>query len=411
MSRASDPLPHIVAAGICVGCAVAVVLIGDLRAGAVPFLGLASVWSVAASLAAWRARLPLWSVLALAVVLRVALLASEPTLSDDLFRYLWEGRVQLAGFDPFLYAPSAPELAELHNGTWEQVAHKDVSTIYPPGALWLFRAVAWVWEDPILWKAVAGACDLGIVLLLARHAATPRWAVALYALHPLPIIEAAGSGHLESIALLGLVAGLTTRGGAFLVGLGGLVKLLPFVAWLPMLRERPRAAVGMVASLALGAVLLLPFLGPTLLRGFETYYEVWAFNSSGFRLLALVFDEPRPIGVAIGAVACAVAAWRLRDPADLVLFVASALLLLSPVVHPWYVLWAFVPACLRGRWAWAVIASTTLLSYAVLVGYDPDVPGSWEEPAWVVWVSVPPWIAAVAWSTWRGLRSPDSPAG
>ena len=404
MSRAI----HIAAVGACGLCAVGVLLVGDLREGAVAFLGLAMAWCLAAAVAAWKSEGCIRYAVVVAAVLRLALLASDPTLSDDLFRYLWEGRVQLAGMDPFAFAPSAPELAELRNGTWDQVAHKDVSTIYPPGALWLFRAVAFVWEDPLLWKALAGACDLGIVLLLARHAATPRWAVVLYALHPLPIVESAGSGHLESIALLGLVAGLTTRGGALLVGLGGLVKLLPVVAWIPMVRARPRAALGALASLLVGAVLLSPFLGPELLRGFNTYYEVWAFNASGFRLLALVFDEPRPVGVLIGAVACATAAWKLRDPADLLLFVATALLLLSPVVHPWYVLWAFVPACLRGRWAWAVLASTTLLSYAVLVGYDPAVPGSWEEPWWVVWVSVPPWVLAVAWSMWRTGRSRDS---
>lgn len=404
MSRAI----HNAALALCALSALGTLALGDLRAHAAGFLGIAMVWSLAACVAAWKSPPRLVAVLVAAGLLRGILVWSEPTLSDDVYRYLWEGRVQLAGLDPFALPPDAVELVSLRNETWEQVAHRHVSTIYPPGALLLFRVVAWIHEAPLLWKALAACADLGIVLLMARHTATPRWAVVLYALHPLPIVESAGSGHLESIALLGLVAGLTTRGGAFLVGLGGLVKLLPFVAWLPLVRARPRAMLGVVGALVVGAALSLPFWSPSLLTGFNTYYEVWAFNASGFRLLAALFDHPREVGVALGAVACGLAAWRLRDPADLVLFVATALLLLSPVVHPWYVLWAFVPALLRGRWAWTVLATTTLLSYAVLVGYDPAVPSSWEEPAWVVWISVPPWLLAIAWSLRRSGRSRDS---
>jgi len=367
-------------------------------------IGLFLAWACAAGLAAWKVR-RLGLALAVGVALRLALLVMEPTLSDDLWRYLWEGRVQLAGLDPFLHAPSDPALEGLRNATWERVGHKDVSTIYPPLALWLFRGVAFASETALAWKLLVTACDIALMFVLVRacrERGVGDWAPALYALHPLPVLESAGSGHLESIALLFLVLGIW-RKSSFLVGLGALVKVLPAVAWIAQ-----RRILGVLATAVLALALTLPFIdaGATLLRGFETYARHWSFNAALFPLLEALFGErARLVGVGIGALWCLVGALRLRDPAALVLHVAVGLIFLSPVVHPWYVLWIFVPALLRGAWPWAVLASTTLLSYMVLVGYDPSVPGSWEEPAWVVWIEYPPALAVLLWWTLRKRRS------
>ncbi len=413
VSRVVD-LPLLTWLGLlgCLGSALAISALGDLRSSAQPMLLLAALWSASAVLASAllrdRSRLPLL-VLVVGGLLRVTLLASPATLSDDLFRYLWEGRVQLAGMNPFLHAPESLALEGLRNATWEAVNHKQVSTLYPPGALLLFRAVAAVWEAPISWKLLSGSADFGLLVLLARGCrdrGVGAWAPALYALLPLPVLESAGSGHLESIALLCLVAGLVVkpRGwGAFLVGLGGLVKLLPFVAWWPLLRRDRRALLGILGASGLGLALTWPLLdaGPTLLRGFHTYADTWAFNASFFHVLEHLFDEDaRRVGALIGACWVGVAAWRRRDPALFVLDVAAALLLLSPVVHPWYVLWALVPALLTGRWAWVTLGVTAQAAYAVLVGYDPAVPDSWSEPAWVIWIEIPPLLLALTLAIW-----------
>ncbi|HJN77960.1 MAG TPA: glycosyltransferase 87 family protein [Myxococcota bacterium] len=403
-----------VVALLCVVAAGVVVSLGELRESTSLFLIVALAWAGLASLGAVWAR-DLRLVLAAGVVLRLLLVASPPTLSDDIYRYLWEGRIQLAGFDPFLYPPSDPALTELRNGTWEQVAHKDVSTIYPPLALWLFRAVAFVEESVTAWKLVAAGADIGLMFALWRECRARgigAWAPALYALHPLPVLESAGSGHLESIALLFFVLGLRRR-SSFLVGVAALVKVLPAVAWVTQARDK-RALLGIAGAVALGGLLCLPFVdaGPTLLRGFDTYAERWEFNGALFPLLVRLFGEhARYVGVGIGALYCLYAAWRLKDPAALLMHVAAALVLLSPVVHPWYVLWILVPALLRGAWAWVLLASTTLLSYAVLIGYDPALAGSWEEPAWVVWLEYPPVLLLLGWSELRKRRSKLSPEG
>ena len=393
-------------------CAGGLLCLGPLRSSATLAVVLLILWAALACWTAFRQRghaLSGW-VLVLALVLRMLLLASQASFSDDVWRYLWEGRVQLAGLDPFMFAPDARELIPLQNETWDQVNHKSVSTIYPPGALFLFRVLAAISEHPISWKLLSGGADLGTVLMLwrcSRTRGTPVWAVVLYALHPLPILESAGSGHLEGLALFFCVWALGAKPGfgSLTAGLGASIKLLPAALWIPQLRAAPaRSALGAGLALVIGLALSTPFLsaGSMLTRGFGTYYEAWAFNAWLFPMVEAIIGEPtRLVLTCVGAAWCAIAAWRFRDPAAFLLAVSVALLFLSPVVHPWYVLWAFVPAMVLGRWEWALLASTSLLSYLVLAGY-PETP--WSEPKWVVWIEYPTVILACVWA-WTLRRS------
>jgi alpha-1,6-mannosyltransferase len=399
-------------------CAGGLLSLGSLRSSATPAVALLVLWAGLACWTAFRQRgqaLSGW-VLVLALVLRLLLLSSPASFSDDVWRYLWEGRVQLAGMDPFMFAPDAAELVPLQNETWTLVNHKSVSTIYPPGALFLFRLVAAIWENPLSWKLLSGAADLGTVAMLWRCTktrGTPLWAVVLYALHPLPILESAGSAHLEGLALFFCAWALSAKPGfdSFAAGLGASIKLVPAALWIPQVRASPaRAALGAGLAVLLGLALSTPFLsaGSMLTRGFDTYYEAWAFNAWLFPLVEAVIGEPtRLLLTAGGALWCAIAAWRFRDPALFLLAVAVALVFLSPVVHPWYFLWVFLPAMVLGRWEWAPLATTGLLSYLVLAGY-PETP--WLEPKWVVWIEYPPAVLVWAWA-WTRRRSASRSEG
>ena len=423
----SARLSSLVLPAACLACATMACTSLDPRSENVAFVSLTLAWGLLACGAAWAHRgaavVPrvVWGT---AMLLRVVALTLPLTLSDDVYRYLWEGRVQLAGLDPFLHPPSDAALEALRDGTWALVNHKDVSTIYPPLALLSFRGVAAMAYTPLAWKVLTAVADLALLGLLARVVrgrGGRAWAATAYALHPLPVLESAGSGHLEPLALLALVAALwawdsgraAAAATATIVGAG--VKLLPAVALLPMLRTRLRASArGLLVGGALLALASLPFLdaGVAILRGFDTYYDAWAFNAALFPLLEHATGDPgvaRAAGVALGAVACACALVRLRDPARLALFTAAALLLLSPVVHPWYVLWALVPALCVGAWPWLVLATTAPLAYLVLGTLDP-VTGAWDEAEWVRWLEYPPLLLAglVWWA--RRTRPWRSPA-
>jgi len=101
-----------------------------------------------------------------AVVFRLTLLLRPPDLSEDVWRYLWDGRVARAGISPWAYAPDDPAVAKIAPLVRKQVAHREIRTVYPPAAQAVFRLAA-VDDSPFPLKAVFGAADVGVVALLA----------------------------------------------------------------------------------------------------------------------------------------------------------------------------------------------------------------------------------------------------
>jgi hypothetical protein len=194
-------------------------------------------------------RRTLWIVLAAAVAMRAMTLAGPPLLSSDIYRYVWDGRVQLAGINPYRYLPQAPELAFLRDAAvFPHINRADYApTIYPPAAEALFALAALIAPGVHGMKAVMTAFDvLAIVALLRllRLAGRNRAEVLIYAWAPLPVWEFAGNGHIDAAAsgLLALALLLTTYGRAAGTGVAlaaaALTKFLPAVV-LPAL-WRPR---------------------------------------------------------------------------------------------------------------------------------------------------------------------------
>ena len=222
------------------------------------------LWAVTAWLVL-RRRLPRGAVgwvLLVGVALRVAVAASPPSLSTDIYRYVWDGRVQMAGHNPYLFLPNAPELAPLRDeAVYPHINRFDYApTIYPPAAQGFFAGVAAAW--PTIWgiKAAMALLDTGAILVLLallRAAKRPLAQVALYAWHPLPVWEFAGNGHIDGVAVffiaLAVLAAVRLRpawvGAALAVAT--LCKFLP-LALAPALWRRwdwraPAAGLAVVA--------------------------------------------------------------------------------------------------------------------------------------------------------------------
>lgn len=340
-----------------------------------------------------------WLVVA-ALVVRAPWLASGPIFSDDVYRYVWEGRAWAAGFNPFAHAPIDPLLTALRDDGWKHVNHPEVSSIYPPVAQLLFVLLAP--GGPLAWKVLGTLADVGTALVLARRSSRAAW---LWALLPLTALESAGSGHLESVGVLLLAASLAAheagRANTAIAAAwaGAMVKLLPGAALLPLVRGAKVRLVLVVAT----AVAFAPIFaaGRGALRGFETYRAAWAFNGSAYPLLASVLgptsfapDPARTVLQGVGALVVVVAAWqarRRRDaPAAVAMAAAGAFVLLSPTVHPWYVLWPLVVALWLDGPAvvWTLAAVLVPYAYRVLGTLHA---GAWQEDSvtrWVVWTPV-----------------------
>ena len=395
---------------------------------------------VGAGLAWWAAcgvavRGPLsWRALLLGfVLLRSVAWAAAPATSGDLWRYAWEAEVWLAGENPYLLAPSAPELAslaaqlsELH----QLVEHAEIPAAYPPiaqlafvGAALLARALdaSAVCDGPqayaVSLRLLALVADGAVLLLLRRWlvaSGRPPAALVPWAWSPLLALEFAGAAHFDVLAIalalaaLGPALGPPALRGA-LLALAAATKLLPaaFAAFAAERGGRGRflAAFGFVFALAAAPhVLALARSGHG--GGLATYASVWESSSLLFRALERPLWPLLPSGAGwldakLLARALVAAAWlgilaalvrRRWAPERAALVLCGAFLLLSPTFHPWYAAWAAPWLVLRRPedeqpLERALARGLTLLlalapaQYVVLERWRAD--GVWSEPVWL----------------------------
>lgn len=394
---AIEVLASILASGAC-----AAVLHGALeRPGAVALLPIAFLWGAVAVVGGRRLQLDWrWAVL-VALLVRLPLVGTPPLLSDDVYRYLWEGLALLAGHDPFTEAPAT--IGGLDDALRSRVNHPSIPSIYPPVALAWFQLLAALGDTVPVAQALTALVDVAVVAAIGSTLASRgarSWPVWIYALHPLPALESASGAHLEVLAILAAVLAIRLPPGAavFAAWIGVGTKLFPVVL-LPTLYARAgrEAVVPTIAALGLLLLLAAPVLdaGPGLLVGMQAYAGRWSFNGLVFPWIEPVLGgAARPLLVGIAAGICLVPIVRREESLRVWATAGAVFVLLSPTVHPWYVLWALVPSLLLGRLGWAVAAVFLIGSYSVLLAYDPTS-GTWSEAPWLWWVTWPPALLAL----------------
>ncbi|MBV8577520.1 MAG: DUF2029 domain-containing protein, partial [Acetobacteraceae bacterium] len=214
----------------------------DLPAFVIIALVQGAVWAVAATLVlrGLDQRPALALVLGTAVLLRVIALPAPVFLSDDINRYIWDGRVQAAGINPYRYIPTDPALAPLRDTLiFPNINRNNYAlTIYPPVAQMLFLVASRFGETALAVKLVfvmLEAVGIGALLFILRAAGRPPEHILLYAWHPLPVWEIAGSGHVDAaivtLVALAFAAGISGRRiwSAVALAAATLVKFFPLV--------------------------------------------------------------------------------------------------------------------------------------------------------------------------------------
>lgn len=316
--------------------------------------------------------------LALALLWRSALCLAPPLLSDDVYRSVWEGRIQLQGGNPYAWRdrPDSARWTALRDEVWARMNHREYTAVYPP--LWQLAAagVAAVDDSVAAVKAFVVFCEsltLWALLALLRRRGLPAGRLLTLAWSPLALVEIAGGGHAEALgmllmtlALLTLEQGRSTL-SAVLAALGLQAKLLPglvALAWARRYRARAVLAAGLVAG-----VLVLPYLGAGrgLFRSLAAYADYWRFNETLHAPLAALLGQ-RPAVAAAGLAAALVAlvlARRRVEPAGAALAVVAVSLLLAPSVFPWYALWLLPLLTLRDAPAALLFTGTVGLAYLV----------------------------------------------
>src|SRR5260370_1807554 len=288
--------------------------------------------------------------LVLAAVWRVPLLLEPPTLSTDVYRYVWDGRIQRLGYDPYLVAPGNSKFRQLHTTETRLINHSDVPTPYPAAAELFFRAVMTVNESALAMKSavVLFAAPVVAVLFLWLQAwRRSTWWVLAYAWNPLVALEGAGNGHVDLLGALCLVltAASIARGKrtvaavAFAVGVG--VKFVPAIL-VPLVWRRIRLRD---AALCVGilAALYIPFLGQGRLPlgSLGNYLTYWRSNAPVYSALERVFTSAGLVGVPVsfGFPVALWARWHLPlDSPEPWAWPVATTLLFAPTFYPWYLL-------------------------------------------------------------------------
>lgn len=334
---------------------------------------------------------PLSWLLALALLLRLLASQAWPLLEDDHFRYLWDGWRTATTLDPYRLPPSAyfgqAGLPAMWQNILSGINHPDTPTIYGPVQQGLF-ALAYVISPGQLMplQALLLLVDMALLGLLAQQGIGRRWLLA-YALHPLILREAIAAAHPDGVLAMLLMLSLlawqrrlawavgATLGLALATKVAALVAL-PLLLFSPTAGRRWHWAAAVASSCAaVVGLLYLPFLrmGGSDAAALATFGSQWRFNPLLFRGVEMAAPQAmvRPLAGLLIVVGIGAIAWRWQrapaavpprpPPIDAAL---AWLLLLSPVVNPWYWLWVLALAVHRGRAAVVAVSVAAVLSHA-----------------------------------------------
>ena len=400
-------------------------------------------------------RMPVAAVLGLALVLRLIAAQASPLLEDDHYRYLWDGLRTATGFDPYRLPPAAFFGNTALAAQWQDILgginNPEIPTIYGPVLQWLFALAYWIAPGQLgALQSLLLAADMALLGVLVRQGTGTRWLLA-YALHPLVLKEAIASAHPDGLVALALVLALiawqqraAARVGVML-GLAVGVKVAALVV-VPLLLLAPQSSQGTAPTLAgaarwalrlsasLGitlAMLYAPFIlsGGSDASALGVFGSRWRFNPLLYRAVEMLAPAAAARLLAAALIVAGIAAlcwqWQCQarraadhgstrplPPVDLALVL---LLLLSPVVNPWYWLWALALSVFYGRsWvvAGGVVATVSYLNSTVLFEA-----GGWGAPSNVAAPYSVPWpltmiqlaVLVGAFAAGRARRRPLAP--
>ncbi len=371
---------------------------------------------------------------ALAAGIQALLLFTPPTLSDDMYRYVWDGRVQAQGISAYQYPPNAPELRALRDATvWPSINRRSAVTIYPPGAEMAYALLWRIVPDNVRWfqaaMAAGGLLAGGLLLGLLRALHLSPARVVIYLWAPLLAFETAHAAHVDGLILPLLVAAwwarVKERDGlvGLLLGLATAIKLYP-VLLVPAL-WRPRHPQGrwrlpVAFALSLGAC-YLPYLlsSGTRVIGYLPEFLGQRFNLGLAGLLIPVLQrlgiDPNHglLVILLAVLACVALAMILRPAADgeaavrRCIWLIGAVTLLMQNLLSWYLLWLLPLVALFVRpgellglradgWTgWWLFCGLVGLSYSFFLRWKP-VPAA-------LWVQFLPLYALLLWDAGRFL--------
>lgn len=313
-----------------------------------------------------------------ALLVRIAFWGAP--VSDDVNRYLWEGKIVAAGENPYATTIDDARLAPYRDAYWEGANHKDRLTAYPPGMELVMGAASQIWYHPAVFKLLALLGDLWALIILALlscklHKPT-RW-LGFYAFNPVVLSAFAAEAHFDSLMVAGILTALYFGQGKrfgrawFWLAFAVQMKLMALVLTpLFFLIGGWRKSWIFPLALALPCLFFLPHLDG-LVRGLLSFGGESAFNGGLFESLRFIgFPESpaRRIGIVIfglGMLLLALKAWRQRGVSliDLSFQALALLVICAPIVHLWYLAWVLPVLALRPSLSWLYLSAAAGVTF------------------------------------------------
>ena len=342
-------------AALTVACAIYATITVRFDAAGIPrvilsfiigTLGVASLFT----LPSLTKRGKIIAILSVSALARISLLPTAP--SDDIYRYLWEGKLAAQGISPYQAVANDPVYTPQRDHYWEKMNHISKPTAYPPLAMQAFQIINKMGYHPMSYKVTFMLLDLFLIAtllaLLGHHRLPLQWSL-LYALSPLSLLSFSAEGHFDILMVLAVVFSLLALSKRWLIACGVAVGIAvgakimalviaPLILW--------RAGIKGIFSALISFTIPLIFYWNDLmniLHGLFLFGSKGRFNGPVHQVLTLLGDDKfASAGTAILFMSIWFFAFWLMLKGQLwssVFIAFGALVILSPVVHFWYLTW------------------------------------------------------------------------
>lgn len=349
----------------------------------------------------------------LGVIGRMAFL--DFPVSNDLYRYIWEGYIQNHGFNPYRVAPNDPSLNSLIQGDmcaiWQQINHKDLSAVYPPLAMILFRGLAAISATPAMFKYAMLAFDLltlTTLILIVKWSKKPPAHLFWYAANPLILVYVAGEAHLDIVQAAFLVVGLyfvnikQPVAGFLILGSAVVSKYFAMVA-LPFVMQRSNLRAW--PALAFAGLWFLPYMDnlQSLFDSLTFFAGSMHFNDGLAEVLRLLLGKSAFPALVLIFLSILVIIYLFEHESIYSVYLAvGALLVCLPTLHPWYlVLMAPLMVLYPSRaWLYLMLASIAILP-VLAIEYQTGV---FREIKWLKFIEYLPFYGLLLYDVMHSKK-------
>lgn len=354
------------------------------------------------------------------IIFRIILIPINPIASDDVYRYLWDGKVQANGINPYTYAPKDEALNHLHSELLpEKINFPHLKTIYPPYSQWIF----------LLAYLIAGESVIGIKILLLiseiftilliyltlKNFRLNEKYVLVYALSPLPILQFFIDAHVDGfgITLFALFFYFLSQNkllySYFALGLSITSKLITLMVYPFLLKGR--SIKNFLALIIVPTVTVALVYLPYSINGFPfeslfIFAQKWYSNGAVFTLFQKIFNDnylSRIFSMSLFFLSFIWLYFSKKDFIDKAYLIFILFFIFSPVVHPWYLTWLAFLTAINFRWSGVTFIST--ISIANIYALNYILNKKWEMNDWFLLLEYLPVVILLLWEEFNFVKN------